>query len=124
MDRASLIPDPFVVRHRVGFTGGLFWTGFGFRLGLFGFEPQKTLGGGRVVRGWSGGTMGVKLLPHSKVLVMFVAATGPENGHDMLFTVGLRAYFKVHTGPFSEPDPLGRVSGPIFAGSLQQIDEN
>ena len=26
-----------MVRHRVGFTGGLFWTGFGFRLGLFGF---------------------------------------------------------------------------------------
>ena len=27
-----------MVRHRVGFTGGLFWTGFGFRLVSFGFR--------------------------------------------------------------------------------------
>jgi hypothetical protein len=29
---------PPLVKHRVGFTGGLFWTGFGFRLFLFGFK--------------------------------------------------------------------------------------
>ncbi len=38
---AALVSAPaarHLVRHRVGFTGCLFWTGFGFRLFLFGLR--------------------------------------------------------------------------------------